>query len=184
MNPSRWIAGFFGTVLIIGLLGSAGCRPSVYVRGYAFYPQPAAVEVLSRGGEQPSPLTVLISVLGVHKQDVRKNIPYSVVLRLRFENTGSIPVVFDPRTLDLVTGTLQPFEPALPQPDLPVTIPPGRRITVSAKFPFPSGRTPSDMDLSHLRLRWEVTIDKYPVVQTAAFDRIEGGRVVQETDEP
>ena len=101
----------FATLLVV-LIG--GCAEPVYVPDYTFVPQPAVVDVVRRdtGGGQPPvrPLTVLVTVSGVRYEDAAHHVPRSVEIRLRFENNGALPVQFDPNTLDLVTGSLRPFE--------------------------------------------------------------------------
>lgn len=170
-------------VALCGLLFAAsGCsQQSPYVSGYSFYPQPAVVDVVQRGAAQPmqqaqqTPLTVLASVLGIRRADPKHSIPESVAVRLRFENNGTSRVTFDPHSLELVTGTLQAFMPPITTPSYPIEIAPGQRQEVNAYFPFPPNMTASQMNLQNLRLRWEVRIDNYPVIQTALFQRAPGG---------
>jgi hypothetical protein len=163
-----WAIGLLGTVLVAG-----GCSQP-YVSGYTYYPQPATVEVLRRNGNQRSPLMVLVSVLGVHNEDTSKGIPYSVVVRMRFENVAQSNVTFDPASLELVTGTLRPFSRPRVTPPGQMTLPPGERRELTAYFPFPGDTGVSDMNMRNLRLRWEVNIDSTPVVQTVVFERMEG----------
>jgi hypothetical protein len=166
MRSLSWVA-------LLGLwFTCAGCHQQ-YVSGYSYYPQPATVEVLKRDGDQRSPLIVLAAVLGVHNVDDKAHIPYSVVVRMRFENVAKSTVSFDPASLDLVTGTLRPFPQPIARPAQPFTMKPGERRELTAYFPFPAGTSASQMNLRNLRLRWEVNIDSTIVIQTAVFERIE-----------
>ena len=151
----------------------AGCAQSQYVPEYAFYPQPAAVEVANPTGPQNRqvPLTVLANVLGIRNADPNSHIPYSVAIRLRFENNGPSRVVFDPRTLELTNGELRAFPPPQTDPGRVLVSAPGERKELTAYFPFPPGTTARDWDLKRLRLRWRVNINDYPVLQTAYFER-------------
>ena len=165
----------WGMALLGAALANGGCSPQPYVSGYTYYPQPATVEVLRRDGNQRSPLMVLASVLGVHNEDAKNGIPYSVVVRMRFENVGQSKVAFDPASLELVTGTLRAFERPTVKPAGPIALPPGGRYELTAYFPFSPGVTATQMNMNNMRLRWEVTIDLNPVIQTAVFERVEGG---------
>lgn len=158
-------------VLILAVPLLAGCAQSQYVPGVAFYPQPAAVEVAHPTGPQNQqvPLTVLATVLGIRNADPDAHVPYSVAIRLRFDNNGPSRVVFDPRTLELTNGELRAFPPPQTDPARVVVIQPGARQEVTAYFPFPRGTTAHDWDLKRLRLRWRVDINNYPVLQTAYF---------------
>ena len=170
-------------VAMLGLVVSAGGCSGPYVSGYTYYPQPATVEVLRREGNQQSPLMVLVSVLGVHNEDAHQGIPYSVVVRMRFENVAQSKVTFDPASLELVTGTLRSFLRPRVTPAGVMTISPGERKELTAYFPFPQDVAAADMNMQNLRLRWEVTIDSTPVIQTVVFERAEGGNTV-DYDEP
>ena len=163
-----------GSVATVGatLLLSAGCAPQPYVTGYTFYPQPETIEVAHRaGGAVQTPATVLVTVLGVRRADPSRQLPYSVAVRLRIENNGPGQVALDPRTLELVTGTLRHFPPPLTRPDRPVLLSPGQRQDIDASFPLPDNAQPGDFNLNHLRLKWRIDIDGHPVAQAAFFDR-------------
>jgi hypothetical protein len=164
--------GLAATVAFGVLMSIGGCAPQPYVQGYAYDPKPNIVEVYHRvGTTEQTPLTVLASILGVHRADARRNIPYSVVVRLRLENSGQSLVSFDPATLELVTGTLKAFPPPQLRPPEVISLSSGQRRDVMAYFPFPPNATAHDMDLNHLRLRWEVKVDNVAVPQTALFQR-------------
>jgi len=176
-----------GLALWIGLLGAivtvGGCS-GPYVSGYTYYPQPATVEVLQREGNQRSPLMVLVSVVGIHNEDRRQGIPYSVVVRMRFEVVGQSKVTFNPASLELVTGTLRSFLRPRVTPAGVMTLSPADRSELTAYFPFPPDIGAADMNMRNLRLRWEVNIDSTPVIQSVVFERIEGGGSDVDYDAP
>jgi hypothetical protein len=167
----RWLllATLIGLLPIVG-----GCGSGPYLSGYSYYPQPAVVNVARKDAPNQIPLTVLASVLGIRNADKEHHVPYSIDVRLRFESNGPAEVVFDPATLDLVTGTLRPFPPPRVQPPNVITLHPGDRQDVNATFPLASDMSPDRMNLSNLRLRWVVRVGGYPVPQTALFERAAG----------
>jgi len=171
-----------GTLLGLVTLAGSGCAQPPYEPGYRYFPQPATVDVLRRDGNHQTPLTVLVSVLGVHRADPKNDIPYSVVVRMRFENVGQSHVIFDPRSLELVTGTLRPFEPPIVRPSQTLDLTPGQRQEVTAYFPFPPHVKAENMNMRNLRLRWEVKIDGVTVPQTSIFERVPGGGYEEDTD--
>jgi hypothetical protein len=165
------------TYLIFGLLFLAlagGCSPaSPYFTRYRYAPAPALVVVLPKGGESQKPtLSVMASVIGIRRGGSTANAPPAVEVRMRFENNGPANVTFDPSTLNLVSGTLQPFsKPEIHGPKPVMQLAPGQTQTISVFFPFPHGTDLISMGLDTLRLRWEVQLDKETVLQTAPFER-------------
>jgi len=172
--PGKTLGGVALFALAMLLCNSAGCAPEPYVSGYQYYPQPAVVDVKQRGANQV-PMTVLVTIVGVRNADRDTHRPYAVEVRLRFENNGPASAVFDPGTLDLVTGALQPFPRPQVQPPVQLNLAPGQRAEATALFPLPPGATPGQMDLNNLRVRWQVRVNNYPVPQTALFQRVPGG---------
>jgi hypothetical protein len=114
---------------------------------------------------------VLASILGVRRADPESRTSAAVAARLRLENNGPSHVTFDPNSLELVTGTLQPLPPPQVQPPTTLDLAPGQRQEVTAYFPLPPGADPNRMNLNNLRLRWQVRIDNYTVPQSALFER-------------
>jgi hypothetical protein len=159
---------------LIFLTGCSSGSSSPWEAGYSYYPQPVTLNVRRVGSNQPSPLTVLATILGVRNAEPKQYIPYSVAVRIRFDNVGQSRISFDPRTLELVTGTLVSFPPAVVEPPQPFELLPDQRRDLTAYFPFPANTTASQMSLQNLRVRWEVKIDDVAVPQTAIFNRIEG----------
>ena len=160
-----------------GLLLACGCSNSgsePYESGYTFYPQPATINVRRVGSNQPPQVTVLVTVLGVRNADPKAYVPYSVALRMRFDNVGQSRISFAPSSLELVTGTLIPFPPPVAEPPQPFELAPGERRELTAYFPFPPNTQASQMGLQNLRLRWDTKIDGVSVPQSAVFNRIEG----------
>lgn len=170
---TRELIGAMG--LLAALLACGGCATSNYEPGYRYFPQPAVVDVIRRDGNHQSPLTVLATVVGVRRADAKQDIPYSVAVRLRFENVGQSRVSFDPRSLEMVTGTLRPFDPPVVRMQGPPDINPSERREVTAYFPFPPHTTAAGMNMRNLRLRWEVRIEGAAVPQSAVFERVTDG---------
>ena len=170
---SLWIAlrAIYLGIVPLALLSAGGCSQPAYAPGYAYYPQPAVVQVFQRSPVQQTPVTALVSVLGVRNPDPERHIPYSIAVRMRLENNGSVPVSFDPHSLELVTGMLRPFGPPITRPAYPIELAPGQRQEVTASFPFPRNTSARDMGIQNLRLRWQLRIGQYPVEQTALFER-------------
>jgi len=127
-------------ILPLASLLLAGCAQSQYVPGYAFYPEPAAVQVAhpTSPQNQQVPLTVLATVVGVRNADANAHVPSSVAVHLRFENNGPSRVLFDPRTLELSNGQLRVFPP--PQTD------PARVLMIAEAPHFPALLQPSPED--------------------------------------
>jgi hypothetical protein len=156
------------------LLAVAGCGTQPYVSDISFYPQPAVVRVVHSGDEQ-SPLTVQASIEGVRRADPDRYITPAVVVKLKFENSGPSHVTFDAGSLELETGSLRPFPPPQVQPAGFIDLVPGQRQEVTATFPLSPTGDPQGMNLTNLRLRWQVRIDNYTVPQTALFEERAGG---------
>ncbi|HWE02813.1 MAG TPA: hypothetical protein VG326_10430 [Tepidisphaeraceae bacterium] len=166
----RLIGGFCG-LLMSALVG--GCAPqSPYLAGYRYAPAPALVDVFRKGADsQQPPLSVMVSVIGIRRGGSTADAPPAIEVRMRFENNGQAKVSFDPSTLNLVSGTLQPFlQPEVHGPK-PLQLAPGQNQTISAFFPFPRGAGPRTMGLDSLRLRWQVQVDNQVIPQTAYFER-------------
>jgi hypothetical protein len=166
-------AGLVWTIALAGLmLVGTGCQSGPYLSGYSYQPQPGVYDVRKHGAEQQaSPLTAMVSVLGVRRADPDHNVPASVDLRLRFESNGTEPISFDPSTLELVTGSLRPFLRPSVSPPMPLQLSSGQQQTVTATFPFPPNSKPEQWDLNELRLRWVVQVAGFAVPQTALFER-------------
>lgn len=162
---------FFAPALL--LLTAAGCVssqssfPQTYLPGYQYVPQPVMATIFTR--EQKPAVNVLVSVMGIHQAD--QSVPLSVELRLRMENTGVAAATLDPRSMELVSGSLQPFDAPLVRPPQPLQVAPGQTGTMTTFFRFPAGSNFQTMGLETLRLRWQVLIDNKPIEQTAYFER-------------
>ena len=154
------------------LISSVGCAPPPpYLRGYRFAPEPA-LAVMFKPGTQTPALSVLTSVIGIRRGNPDSAIPPAVEIRMRFENTGQEAATFDPKSLVLVTGSLQSFtcsRRCIRRNFFQIA--PGQTQTASVFFPFPPGMNPRMMSLDALRLRWQVTIEEKPYLQTVVFER-------------
>ncbi len=163
MNWSKQIAG------ILLLMSAVGCSP--YLADYRYVPRPGLVEVPSTQPDQPPLVSAFASVVGVRYADQQQNIPASVQVRLRLDNTSSQSIVFDPRTLDLVNGSLMRFPPPLLQPVQPTNIDPMQSAVFDAYFPFPQGYSYDNTDLQSLQLRWTLRLSNRNIGQTVNFRR-------------
>lgn len=161
------------TFLLLPLLCGMGCSSgsrSPYAPGFRYAPEPALVDVFRRGTKAP-PLSVMVSVIGVRRADEDRRVPPSIEIRVRLENNGPARVSFDPATLQLVTGTLQPFLPPMVRPPTMIDLAAGQTQTINAQFPFPPGANYRNTNIDALRLRWQVRVDNQLVPQTALFER-------------
>lgn len=162
--------------MAIAALAGAGCESGPYLSAYSYQPRPGIYEVRKHGAEQqPPPLTAMVTILGVRRADAEHHVGPSVDVRLRFESNGAEPASFDPSSLSLVNGLLQPFPRPYVNPPSIVTLSSGQQADITASFPFPPNTTPEQMDLNELRLRWVVHVGGYPVPQTALFERVGAG---------
>ena len=161
-----WRGAVLTLLVAAGLAG--GC--SVYDSRYFFDPAPADV-ASARPGAEEAPARTLVSVLGVRRPDKESDLPAGVEVRLRVDNTSPYRVLFDSSTLVLFSAGLDRFPDPIRHPADPVDLGPGDSAVVDASFPFPDGRTPSDMDLSGLNVRWTLVIDGQPVTSSTGFSR-------------
>jgi hypothetical protein len=145
----------------------SGC--SVYDSRYLYEPRPVDVLTTKPGADDAEPARTLVTVVGVRQEDSRSQLPASVEVRLRVENTSPFPVAFDPASFVLFSAGLERFPDPIVQPEGPITVPPAGTAVVKAFFPFPEGRSPSEFDLSGLNLRWTLEVDGYAVTSSAGF---------------
>ncbi len=145
----------------------SGC--SVYSSRYTFDPRPVDVELAVPGAPDSEPVRTLVSVVGVRRADAASQLPASVEVRLRVENTSSYPARFDPESLALFSGGLDRFPDPIVRPAEPLDLAPNEIAVVEAYFPFPDDRKPSDLDLGGLNVRFTVQIDGHPVTRSASF---------------
>ncbi len=152
----------------VAVVVAGGC--SVYDSSYVFDPGP--IDVTADGpGADDEPIHVLVKVVGVRRPDKESQLPASVEVRLRLENTSRSPVTLEPASLVLFSGDLSRFPDPILRPATLLTVAPSESAIVEAYFPFPDGRRASDVDLSGLNLRWTVSIDGHPVTSSASVQR-------------
>jgi hypothetical protein len=159
------IRRFFLTGNLLLFASVAGCSAD-----YSYVPQPAVAQVGSTTQPQATPVTTLVSILGVRQADRKEGIPESFEARMRIENNGSEPVVFDPKTLEMENWQLLPFPPPFVRPPGPVTVPPMGAANFTAFFPFPA--LPPNADLDSLEIRWVIRIGSHDVNQSVTFRRV------------
>ena len=176
---------------------AGGC--SAYVDNFYYAPHPALAEITAVGPQpvaapppmamtqpqmapmpqpaaQPQPPVVssFASVVGIRNADGNQGIPHSVQIRLQLVNRGGQSVVFDPRTLELMNGSLMRFPPPMVRPPQPISLVPQQPAVIDVYFPFPAGYTWENTELETLQLRWATAIDGRPVAQQVDFHRIHG----------
>ncbi len=145
------------------------CGCSVYDSRYLYEPRPVDVQTTKPGADDVEPARTLVTVVGVRREDSRSQLPASVEVRLRVENTSPFPVAFDPASFVLFSAGLQRFPDPIVQPEGPITVAPAGTAVVKAFFPFPEGRSHSEFDLSGLNLRWTLEVDGHAVTSSAGF---------------
>ncbi|HWE92585.1 MAG TPA: hypothetical protein VG269_01310 [Tepidisphaeraceae bacterium] len=97
----------------------------------------------------------------------------AIEFRMRFENTGSENVRFDPASLSLTNGTLQSFPPPATTPGAVIQIAPNTTHDVNVLFSFPPGQNAANFSIDNLRLRWDVEIKGQAVPQAVMFQRVD-----------
>lgn len=166
-----WLAA-----IAIASLAGAGCETGPYLSAYSYQPRPVLFGVGKHGAEQqPPPLTGMVTILGVRRPDPDHHVGPSIDVRFQFESDGTQPISFDPSSVSLVNGMLQPLPRPYVNPPSPITLSQGQQAEVTATFPLPPNSKPEQLDLNELRLRWVVRVGGYPVVQTALFERVGAG---------
>lgn len=154
---------------LAGLALAAGC--SIYDSRYDYPPGPVDVMSAKPGDSAAEPVHTLISMRGVRKEDAKSDIPASVEVMLRVENTTAWEVTLEPKMLSLFSADLSKFpEPILVPLDMRA-IAPGGSAVLQAFFPFPDGRIPGDFDLDGLNVQWTLKIDGQDVTSSATFCR-------------
>ena len=158
-----------GSVLCVAVLFLIGCAGPTYVGGYYYLPHPGLANVPASQPSQPPAVASLATVVGVRYPDDQLHLPLSVEVRLRLENNGSEPAVFDPKFMQLTTGDLVRFPPAIVNSSGPINIPVGQTALITADFPFPDSRAFDEYDLSSLHLRWTVLVGSRTCEQIVDF---------------
>jgi hypothetical protein len=155
----------------LALVGAAvmlgGC--SVYNSRYVYAPRPIDVPAAKPGADDAEPARALVTVVGVRREDAESQLPASVEVRLRLENTSPFRLAFDPASLALISADLDRFPDPIVRPAGSIAVAPGGSAVVEAYFPFPDGRGPDDLDLSGLNVRWTVAVDGLDVTSSAGF---------------
>ena len=114
----------------------------------------------------------LLSVIGVRRADNDSQLPRSVEVRLRVENTSPFRVKFDPGSVALFSAGLQRFPDPILHPPATADLGPGESVVMEAFFPFPDDESFSDFDLSGLNVRWTMDIDGHQITSSASFARL------------
>jgi hypothetical protein len=110
--------------------------------------------------------------LGVRYDDDQDKIPPSVEIRIRMDNNGPWPALFDPMSMELSNMELSRMGAAIVRPPTPISLAPGQSAYLTAYFPFPPGQSQDTMDLNSLQLRWSVQLGNRPIGQQVFFTRV------------
>lgn len=152
------------------LLGVVGC--SQYDDDYQYTPRPVTADIPSTQPGGPPPVSTMVTVVGVRYEDEDNKLPPCIEVRLRLDNNGPDPVLFDPMTMQMSTGQLVQMAPPIIRPPTPINLAPAQSAYLTAYFPFPAGSSYDRLDLNSLQLRWEVSIGGRRVGQVVNFTRV------------
>lgn len=155
----------FSLLVTAPLLG--GCVGKYY--DARFGPQTTeAVAASSLGGQARS----IVSFIGVRRKDRESGAPPQVEFRMRVENMGAVACTLEQHSLQLLSGTLEPFGAAqLSSSDAPL-IAPGASANYEILFPPAEGRSIDSIDLRSLNLRWAIAFDGESVTNGMTFERV------------
>jgi hypothetical protein len=165
----KWACFAIGLPLLCLMMG---CSSSPYVDGYLFMPRPAMADVPGAQPTVPAQVSAIVSIVGIREADKKLGLPESIEVRLRMDNNGPETVTFDPRSMQLTTGVLVDFPPAIIRSSAPAMLRPGESAFATAYFPFPGGQSYDSFDLQSLQLRWTLLIGNRPVQQVANFQQV------------
>lgn len=150
-------------IRLLGVLGGAifltavvGC--SQYDDDYQYAPRPGTVEIPATQPQAPPPVVTSATVIGVRYDDPDAKIPASIEIRMRMDNNGPDPVVFDPMTMELTTAQLIRLGPPIVRPSTPINIPASQSADLTVFFPFPVGSSYEAVDLNSLQLRFQIQV--------------------------
>ena len=155
--------------ILLGLALLASCSSSGWY-DHRFEPAPIAAAV-SNEATAGSQVRALVTVIGIEKGQEGK--PDHAVVRVRLENIGTAPALFDPGQTSLLTADLKTFGPPAAMPPGPAEIAPGASGQHDIAFPLPEGRKPKDLDLSGLNFRFTVAFDGKKVTTGMTFARVD-----------
>jgi hypothetical protein len=158
-----------GYLLCLPLLLMIGCATPTFVGGFYYMPHPGLANVPATQPSQPPSVAALATVVGIRYPDDQLHLPLSVEVLLRLENNGTEAATFDPQSMQLTTGDLMRFPPAIVGTSTPLNIAPGQSVMLTADFPFPGGRPFDQYDLSSLHLRWTVQVGSKSAEQIVDF---------------
>ena len=159
------------STLLLGLIALAvltGCSSSPYNEDYKWAPRPATARIHPANMPNAEVLTAMGSVIGLRNEDQEQRIPESIEVRLRLDNTGNEPVSFDPRSMELMTGELIKFRPAMVRAPSQIVLESLQSTTLTALFPIPDNAG----EMRTLILRWVVQIKGQNIPQTLNFQRV------------
>jgi hypothetical protein len=152
------------------LMAVIGC--SQYDEDYQYSPRPVTAQIPATQPQDPPPVSVMATVVGVRYADEDNHLPQCVEIRMQVDNNGPDSAVFDPMSLELRNSELVRLGPPIVRPSAPITLNPAQSAYLTAYFPFPVGVAYDTMDLNSLQLRWRVQVGPRPVGQVVYFTRV------------
>jgi hypothetical protein len=152
------------------LMAVIGC--SQYDEDYQYSPRPVTAQIPATQPQDPPPVSVMATVVGVRYADEDNHLPQCVEIRMQVDNNGPDSAVFDPMSLELRNSELVRLGPSIVRPSAPITLNPAQSAYLTAYFPFPVGVAYDTMDLNSLQLRWRVQVGPRPVGQVVYFTRV------------
>lgn len=155
-------------VLAVLLIGGVGCGDR-YMGRFQYEPNPYSTTLAGDVDGSAGPVQVLVSVLGVRETKDGKSA--ELVSTFVLENMAEQPVRFDPNSLALFSADLERFQEPVTEPSEPTDIEAGERHRVLARFEFPAGMLPEDLDMAGLSLRWTVDIAGEDLTRSTTFTR-------------
>lgn len=161
MKPVR-----LGVILIAALL--SGCAAKYYDARFA----PPATEAIAAGSTAGAQARSVVTLVGVRRKDSKSGAPPQVEFRMRVENLGSVPCTLEQHSLQLLSGTLEPFGAAQLVSSDPPLIAAGTSANFTLLFPPAEGRRIDNIDLRSLNLRWAIAFDGEVVTNGMTFERV------------
>jgi len=156
-------------LMLTVLSGGLGCGDR-YAGKFRYRPNPYATTVASKADGAAGPVEMLAAIRDVREVEDGEGATLHATLHL--ENLADRQVRFDPGSLALFSADLRRFGEPETTPSAEVTLDPGGSMKILARFPFPEGLKPEDVDMSGLNLRWTVQIGDEKLTRNSTFTRI------------
>jgi hypothetical protein len=162
----------FSMLLIAAAVGCRANGANPYVSKYKFIPptQTANLRLDQPYANTAPAATATTTIAGVRNDDADSGIPSSIEVRIRVDNRGPAVVSIDPGSLELLAGAFDTFPPPQTEPSSTLVVQPSESRTLTAYFPFPSGKTYDTTKLKDVRVNYVAKLDGNSFPQTAVFN--------------